>query len=699
MAPVSAIDNYDGIAVIIGNRTYDGDTPAVDYAHNDAEAMRRFVIDVLGYREGNVIDLRDATKGKLETVFGNARDHRGQLFNWVKAGKSDVLVFYSGHGVPDAEGRSYLLPVDGDPAFGHIGGYPLDVLYANLSRIDSLSITVYLDTCFSGQTPKGYLLEGSGVMATPREIASPAKLTILTAAQADQMARWDDDSEHGLFTAHLLKALRGEADRPDWGDGDGTVTLAEVRASLDEEMSYQARRRHGKPQTVTAVGADDRILAALPREEAETLPQATTQPPVEPSSLELAFWETIKHSTDPGDFEDYLARFPDGTFATLADRKLGKLHGEAEVAALVPPLAPEIVVEPLDSLLVALRNANVRSGPSTAFGKVGRLGVGDEVTVTGKVEGRDWYRIALADGAKAYVWAPLLGEALLAAVTTPPAPAPAAPSYRAGETFRDCAMCPEMVVVPAGRFMMGSTDAEIRRVVSEGGERKHYTDELPRHEVRIPQAFAVGKHEVTFSQWDACVSAGGCSHRPKDWGWGRGSRPVIYVSWDDAQEYVRWLSRETGQEYRLLSEAEWEYAARAGTQTARHWGGSADQACGYANVYDRTSKRENGFNWLHHDCDDGYGKTAPVGRFRANSFGLHDMLGNVWEWTQDCYHGNYSGAPNHSIAGQETSDCSRVLRGGSWNYDSWGVRAAFRGRNDTGLRSDGIGFRVARTLF
>ena len=680
VAPALGADNEHGIAVIVGNKAYDGETPAVDFAHNDAEAMKRFVINVLGYREGNVIDLRDATKGKLETVFGNARDHRGQLFNWVKAGKSNVVVFYSGHGVPDTEGRSYLLPVDGDPEFGHIGGYALDVLYENLAKIDAPSITVYLDTCFSGQTPRGYLLEGSGVVPTPREIATPAKLTILTAAQADQMARWDEESGHGLFTAHLLKALGGEADRADWGDGNGEVTLAEARAYLDEEMSYQARRRYGKPQAVMAVGDETSVLAAL-----------TTEPEEEEEESE-AEWEEEEEEESEAEWE----------------------------------------VEPLDEQLVALRNANVRSVPSTDGDKLETLPTGTEVTVTGKVwflssdEDGDWYRIALADGAEAYVWAPLVGEAQglvpepatelslavwdrivdsnraadfesfltqypnspmasfasnrlaelrrVAVVSPPPAPEATASTHRVGESFRECTGCPEMVVVPGGSFQMGSPSDEEGR----------YDDEEPLHHVSVPQALAVGKYEVTFSQWDACVSAGGCDHDAEDAGWGRGSQPVIDVSWTDAQEYVRWLSRETGSEYRLLSEAEWEYAARAGTQTARYWGGY---------IGDNQANCDGcGSPW-----DDM--QTAPIGSFAPNAFGLYDMLGNVLEWTQDCSNGDYSGAPTHSIAWQGDSDCSRVLRGGSWYNTPRLVRSAARQWTDNDTREYQYGFRVARTLF
>ena len=278
------------------------------------------------------------------------------------------------------------------------------------------------------------------------------------------------------------------------------------------------------------------------------------------------------------------------------------------------------------------------------------------------------------------------------------APPPAAPTVapggggdrRVGERFSDCATCPEMVVVPAGSFMMGSPESS-----SDARPR-----ERPQHRVTIGYAFAVGVYEVTFAEWDACVAAGGCGgYRPEDEGWGRGSRPVIHVSWEDAREYVRWLSRETGEEYRLLTEAEWEYVARAGTATARYWGERETGQCRYANGYDRTGQAELIFTWDPASCSDGYVHTAPVGLFEPNGFGLYDVLGNVWEWTQDCWNESYSGAPADGSA-WSSGDCSqRVLRGGSWGNAPRDLRSAFRGRDSARDRDNRyLGFRVARTM-
>lgn len=238
-----------------------------------------------------------------------------------------------------------------------------------------------------------------------------------------------------------------------------------------------------------------------------------------------------------------------------------------------------------------------------------------------------------------------------------------------GQSFRDCGECPEMVVIPAGSFVMGSPASEEGRDPDEGPERT----------VRLSRPLAVGTFEVTFAEWDACVAAGGCSHWPGDQGWGRGTRPVINVSWNEAQDYVAWLSRRTGRTYRLLTEAEWEYAARGGTTTPWHTGLSISPS--QANFWDSRLRR-----------------TQPVGSYPANRFGLHDMAGNVWEWVEDCPQRSYAGAPADASRAVTTGACSsRGLRGGSWVDAPHFLRSANRGGGTPGGRFNLIGFRVART--
>ena len=202
-------------------------------------------------------------------------------------------------------------------------------------------------------------------------------------------------------------------------------------------------------------------------------------------------------------------------------------------------------------------------------------------------------------------------------------------------------------------------------------------------------AFALSTHEVTFSEWDACVAAGGCGgYRPDDAGWGRGARPVINVSWDNARSYVSWLSRRTGKTYRLPSESEWEYAARAGSTSNYSWGNEVGR------------NRANCADWGSGGCGSQWdGKqTAPVGSFAPNAFGLYDMHGNVWEWVEDCWNGSYAGAPSDGGARLSGECAKRVLRGGSWLSNPWYLRAALRYWDPSGIRNYLYGFRVARTL-
>jgi formylglycine-generating enzyme required for sulfatase activity len=257
----------------------------------------------------------------------------------------------------------------------------------------------------------------------------------------------------------------------------------------------------------------------------------------------------------------------------------------------------------------------------------------------------------------------------------------------AGPGNRDCADCPEMLVVPAGEFQMGSSDREEGRNDNEG----------PLHKVKFDRPFAIGKYEVTFDEWDACVAAKACEVVGDD-GWGRGRRPVLYVNFEMAMGYAKWLSQKTGKQYRVPSEAEWEYAARGGSTTRWFWGEDSKRACEFANVGDESVKQEHP-DWPRHDCNDGYAKTAPVGSFKPNGFGLHDTVGNVWEWVEDCYNASYEGAPADGSA-WVTGDCvKRVDRGGGWYNKPEAVRSALRyAGDDPTRRNNTLGFRVVRTL-
>ena len=567
-----AAANEQGVAVVIGNRHYQDDVPEVSYAHRDAEAFKRYVLEALGYDPDNVIDLRDATQAQMVATFGNEASAQGNLWSYLDpAGGSDVVVFYSGHGVPgQRDGKGYLLAADADQNVPELNAYPIDLLYANLAKLDEAgSVAVFLDACFSGGSQRGMLVENASPVyvtaALPATVTGA--MTVLTAASGKQLASWDPAAGHGMFTHHLLDALYGKGD----ANGDGRVSAAEAKGYLDRHMTRAARRAYKRNQVASLLGDGD---------------------------MALAF-----------------------------------------------------------------------------------------------------------SGAAGYPTRPLLG--------TPSrvrrgAPDRASRSRGVGDRFRDCSECPEMVVLPPGRFRMGSPS----------GERGRHDDEGPLHEVNIAEPFALGRYEVTVSEFgrfveDAGHTAGSScmTYADGEWksragfswrnpGFGQnGGYPVACVSWDDAKAYAGWLSRKTGKSYRLPSESEWEYAARAGTLTARYWGEGESGQCGHANGADASAKeRYLDWKWPVSSCRDGHVHASPVGSFGANGWGLHDMLGNAREWTEDCWNGSYEGAPSDGSA-WEYGDCDRrVLRGGSWFYSPSLLRAAYRGRSATGDRSNVSGFRVARTL-
>ncbi len=357
-------ENKHGVAVIIGNRAYAGRVPTVDYAHNDAEAIKRYVIDVLRFRPGNVIDLRDAAQAQMLSVFGNRETHKGRLFQIVRPGKSDVVVYFSGHGVPGpTDKRGYLLPVDADPSTPEINGYPVDLLYDNLAKIEARSVTVMLDACFSGDSARGMLIEDASPVFIKSKLPGAVEgLTVLTAAQGDQLASWDDDARHGLFTEHVLRALYGAADTDEYGNGDGRVTAAEIKAYLDEEMTYAARHRYNRRQEATILGDGARVLAAF----------APGQHPERPSVAAPAASAFSRPST---------------------------LDAASEsTAQAVAPRPPEVATKPLSFQVNYVHRAGA-TGPFKPFGDGATLHSGDQYKILFTPSEDAWVYIFQVDSA------------------------------------------------------------------------------------------------------------------------------------------------------------------------------------------------------------------------------------------------------------------------------------------------------------
>ncbi|MBP0621849.1 formylglycine-generating enzyme family protein [Cupriavidus sp. LEh25] len=378
----------------------------------------------------------------------------------------------------------------------------------------------------------------------------------------------------------------------------------------------------------SAASTDPLLLAGI-------LPKNTDE------QYELSFWESIKNSNYAADYEAYLKQYPNGRFAVLAKARLERLRASAPASAPAP--APKAQQQPTPA---------PRPGTSSG-GQVSRA-----PAASAPAAARSAPAPAPAPPSAA---APKAGTAAVGSVSVAPPPA------RAGE-IRDCPACPVLIALPAGSFIMGSSASD--------------PAEKPPHHVTIGQPFAIGRFEVTVEQWNACVDAGGCQRVPTVAESAKNS-PVRDVSWDDAQQYVEWLSKTTGKAYRLPTESEWEYAARGGTTSAFWWGDQMRK--GNANC------KECGDPWSND-------APAPVGSFGANPWGLHDVNGSVWEWVADCWHSSYKGAPADGRAWNENACGTRVIRGGSWREGASYMVSSTRFKYSPSVRQSQNGFRVARDM-
>ena len=400
--------------------------------------------------------------------------------------------------------------------------------------------------------------------------------------------------------------------------------------------------------------------------------------------LDDAAWARASEAGTRAAIEEYLEQFPDGRHAFDADIALNELD-RAEAAA---DRAAAERAERDDADWAEARRAGTAAavdayladwpdGRNVAEARDLRASI--EAAANDRRAFDAAARLHTIEAYRAYTEAFPGGRHLAAALE-----AIDSLTLRPGKTFRDCADCPDMVVIPAGSFWQGS----------EASAPLALKKETPRRRVTFAEPFAVGVFEITFAQWDRCVADGGCSTQPGDNGWGRGDRPVMMVSWNDAQEFTAWLSGHTGQSYSLPSESQWEYLARAGEES--DWlGGGPAEVCRFGNI----AGNESGFRWQHADCGDGAPlQTLPVGSLEPNAFGVHDVIGNVAEWTLDCMNLSYLDAPADGSAWSRGICSSRMTRGGSWFTGTREIRLPARFNLKNGDRNDFTGFRVVRTV-
>lgn len=610
-------------ALVIGNEAY-ASAPLRNPV-NDARAMsavlRAAGFEVMHHENESGLRLQQAIR-----EFGQRLQHGGI-----------GLFYFAGHGM-HLNDRTLLLPVDADrtaPASLLTKGVDLQLVHQSMSspRPGKQNLVI-LDTCLDN--PFG------ATSALPRPQRLPAQTMVVYATQPGGIA--SDGSAHdghGALTGQLLNALStfAQLDAGVAGHVSAAVSNASdgqqvplVISSLPADISLKAAAPRASvsgqmtPQRLAALATDDaaRSRAILPKDSAE--------------QYELAFWDSIKDSNHVSDYEAYLQAYPKGRFAALAKARIERLKA-AEKAEAKPEKPAE---KPVEKPAPVAKPPAERPRPAPAPKAL-----------------PERERPAAAPQAKPQE-APEAAE--------PPAQGKLPAATVGISELKDCPACPTMIALPAGAFTMGSNSGD--------------PSEKPAHRVTIAAPFAIGKYEVTVEQWNACAEDGSCPRI------GNGSdrspkTPVRDVSWDDAQQYVKWLSKTSGKTYRLPTEAEWEYAARGGTSTRFWWGEQMRQ--GTANC------KECGKPWEA-------ANPADVGSFAANPFGLHDMNGSVWEWVSDCWHTSFKGAPADGKTWDAPNCRERVIRGGSWRDGASYMPSSTRFKYSASVRHSQNGLRVARDL-
>ena len=740
------------VALVIGNSKYHDPDAVLGNPGNDADGMA-------------------AALGRLgfEVVLGKDLDRDGFFdtlgkFAAAARGADVALLFYAGHGL-QVDGRNWLVPVDASLESKWDLERRAVKLDTVMDAMQGRANLVLLDACRNNPLARG-LARAMGVSraaeAATRGLARVEKgrgRFIGYATAPDDVAA-DGTGRNSPFTEALLAHI----ENPKWSVPEmfGKVAESVVDATGGAQEPWQTSSLRGDPLHLASAA-----VAPPPK----VTPTPTTGGTPAPSGDAARAYEAAERLNTVAAYRIVVEGFPGSIYARLAQAWMDK-HEQAPLVVAggddtdetaPPPKSSHEEVE--DGLglsneakrLVQMGLAAAGHSPGSADGLFGgktrralrAWQASKEVEATGyltKEQGEvlaalgreEAQRLRVAAEAererkakeaeeaarRARAEAERKRKAKEAEAAARRARAEAERRRKAkeaeerrlaearrkkpGDTFRDCPECPEMVVVPSGRFRMGSPESE------EG--RRDDGREGPVHPVTIGRPFAVGVYEVTRGEFARFASATGRSTGNSCWVYdgevwkersGRhwkspgfrqtDDHPVVCVNWNDAQAYVRWLSGRTGKKYRLLSEAEWEYVARAGTRTARYWGEGESGQCVYANGADRTAKRHNS-GWTVADCDDGHYQTAPVGSFHANGYKLHDVLGNVWEWTEDCWNDSYQGAPRDGSAWTSGECGRRVLRGGSWSDVPGFLRSANRSRDTAGFRFNYDGFRVARTL-
>lgn len=591
-AVVAAKEADHRVALVIGN---------AEYEERPLASAQRDANDI-----GDTLASLGFTVTRQTDLNADAMQHALDAFIDRLGARDTALIYFAGHGI-QAGGDALLLPLDAHE------NAPLGLLKKGVAVKDVVTRLahdrpratniVVLDMCLNdpfGHTPA-------------RALNLPPRTLVAYAASPDSLAI--ESTRNGFFTAAILRALNAHSN----------VTAA----SFDIAASDVQRRTHGaqRPWIASTLAGDfalgrhavnlqttDRLasIAETPISTRGILPKDSNE------QYELTFWDSIKDSTFPSDYEAYLKAYPNGRFAALAKARIERLRASANAKPAASAPAP---VKPASPVMATEKPRQEAAAP--------------------------------------------------AAVATKPATNANTTTKATASEIKDCPACPLLIPISPGSFTMGSNNDD--------------PAEKPPHRVNIARPFAIGKYEVTVEQWNACADAGACTRIAPDSSAAApvANSPMRNVSWDDAQVYVKWLSKVGGKPYRLPTEAEWEYAARGGTQSTYWWGeqikkGTADCK----------------------DCGEPYraDSPTPAGSFAANPFGLYDVNGSVWEWVADCWHSSYKNAPADGRAWDDPSCSVRVIRGGSWREGAAYMQSATRFKYSASVRQSQNGFRVARDV-
>jgi formylglycine-generating enzyme required for sulfatase activity/uncharacterized caspase-like protein len=686
-----ALEASERVALVIGNAAYEH--APLRNPVNDATDLAK-ALRAQGFTQ--VIQVNDADLGGMRRAL---RDFREAL-----VGAELGLFYFAGHGA-QFQGENYLIPVRSriDAAVDlDIEALGAQQVLRQMESAGSRVNVVILDACRDNPYPAA-ARSGSRGLARVETVTGGSLIAFATAP--GQVAD-DGAGRNSPYAAALLRYLGEPLSLPEFFNRVGFAVTETTRGR--QVPWYQASPL--PPIRLAAISVEP------------SPPLVAPTPSISPQALELAFWQSIQNSREVGDFQAYLDQYPQGSFAALARARIAALQVQQAPAttSATGPAAPAPVRLSVKATPADARIRIMNIVPMYQDGMELTPGRYDlEISAWGYETHRRWYDLAAGDRvlevALERIPAPARIEPTPAPIASTPPPVAPRPEIRPStgtvhrDRLHDGTQGPEMVFIRGGTFMMGSPENEAGRGSNER-----------RHRVSVGDVW-IGRHAVTVGEFRRFVEASGhrtdaernahgaqgCFTREEGKGDHRGGRswrnpgfrqddshPVVCVSWNDAQVYVQWLSAQTGQTYRLPMEAEWEYAARAGTTTARFWGNDPDAACAFANVHDETSKRVNaGFTWEHHGCDDRHPQTSVVGSFAPNAWGLHDVLGNVWEWTCSAFDAGYGGAEQRCDASGER----RAVRGGSWHGRPDRVRSALRGGGTPGLRSSDQGLRLARS--